>query len=102
MIRSRSLSRASSQKSQDGDGVGDEEDDKDYKKLYENLNMKFELLKRDAATREAAINRERRQQERKLSEFEEDMNRIEQIRTANHKLKEENTALIRVINKLAK
>nr|AAL28392.1 GM02173p [Drosophila melanogaster] len=46
--------------------------------------------------------RERRAMERKLSELEEELKQLDAYKSDNHRLKEENAALIRVISKLSK
>ncbi|KAI1299614.1 Protein phosphatase 1 regulatory subunit 12B [Halotydeus destructor] len=77
-------------------------DDKDYKKLYEDLLSEYEKLKKDFTTREQDWNRTKRQQLRKISEYEEEVKSIEQLEADNQRLKDENGALIRVISKLSK
>ncbi|XP_074029943.1 myosin binding subunit isoform X2 [Leptinotarsa decemlineata] len=97
----------------------------DYKKLYEqqlveNERLKDKLRKSDEELRETKqtlekINlvtsknslselekRERRAMERKLSEMEEELKNLDNLRTENQRLKDENGALIRVISKLSK
>ena len=98
----------------------------DYKKLYEDEKSNTErlkkeleqvkkelieskaeldrLIKRNEANRLADTNdkREKRALERKLSELEEELKKMELIKEDNRRLKEENGALIRVISKLSK
>ncbi|XP_049829360.1 protein phosphatase 1 regulatory subunit 12C isoform X11 [Schistocerca gregaria] len=97
----------------------------DYKKLYEALLLENERIKEKLQKTEEALNearvqissssipppknslsemekRERRAMERKLSEMEEELKLLEQFRSENQKLKDENGALIRVISKLSK
>nr|XP_034333854.1 protein phosphatase 1 regulatory subunit 12A isoform X14 [Crassostrea gigas] len=98
----------------------------DYKKLYEDeksnserlkrelLDTKKELLeakgeldrllKRSEHSRLSDTNekREKRALERKLSEYEEELKKMEALKEDNKRLKEENGALIRVISKLSK
>jgi len=100
--------------------------DKDYKKLYEEERHQKEQLKRDLeqckkelreakaeldrqvrrqeANRLSDTNdkREKRALERKLSEFEEEIKKMDQLKEDNRRLREENGALIRVISKLSK
>jgi protein phosphatase 1 regulatory subunit 12A len=104
---------------------GSENGEVDYKKLYEecllenerlreklkkteeNLNeRKSQLDKLSVATAKNSLTemekRERRAMERKLSEMEEELKLLEQFRSENQRLKDENGALIRVISKLSK
>ncbi|XP_053397557.1 protein phosphatase 1 regulatory subunit 12A-like isoform X13 [Mercenaria mercenaria] len=100
--------------------------DKDYKKLYEDEKHEKERLKRELEQckkelREAKLEldrqmkkneanrvsdtndkRERRALERKLSELEEEIKKMDQLKEDNRRLREENGALIRVISKLSK
>ncbi|XP_029428221.1 protein phosphatase 1 regulatory subunit 12B-like isoform X1 [Rhinatrema bivittatum] len=103
--------------------------DKDYKKLYENAVSENEKLKaklRDAKLELADIKsklekaaqkqdksldrssvletekREKRALERKLSEMEEELKILTDLKSDNQRLKDENGALIRVISKLSK
>ena len=46
--------------------------------------------------------RERRTYERRISELESELEKVENLRSDNNRLKEENAALIRVISKLSK
>lgn len=46
--------------------------------------------------------KEKRSYERKISDLEEDIKKIDSIKADNARLKEENAALIRVISKLSK
>ncbi|KAK8735541.1 hypothetical protein OTU49_005432 [Cherax quadricarinatus] len=117
-INSRPSSRSSS--------VGPENGDIDYKKLYEEqLEENFRVHERLRGTenelRQAretidlnnkkcntrlamaeADKREKRALERKLSEMEEELKLLEQLKQENQRLKDENGALIRVISKLSK
>ncbi|XP_069686584.1 protein phosphatase 1 regulatory subunit 12A-like isoform X3 [Periplaneta americana] len=68
-----------------------EEDLNDRKSLSTSKNSLSELEKR-----------ERRAMERKLSEMEEELKLLEQFKSENQRLKDENGALIRVISKLSK
>nr|CAH7741538.1 unnamed protein product [Callosobruchus chinensis] len=97
----------------------------DYKKLYEqqlaeNERLKDKLRKSEEELRDTKqtlekINvvtsknslselekRERRAMERKLSEMEEELKNLDNLRSENQRLKDENGALIRVISKLSK
>ncbi|XP_052809885.1 protein phosphatase 1 regulatory subunit 12A-like isoform X9 [Mya arenaria] len=100
--------------------------EKDYKKLYEDEKTEKERLKRELEQckkelREAKVElekqmnkheanrvsdtndkRERRALERKLSELEEEIKKMDQLKEDNRRLREENGALIRVISKLSK
>ncbi|KAL4232952.1 hypothetical protein ACF0H5_007640 [Mactra antiquata] len=100
--------------------------EKDYKKLYEDEKHEKEKLKRELEQckkelREAKLEidkqmrkneanrvsdtndkRERRALERKLSEMEEEIKKMDQLKEDNRRLREENGALIRVISKLSK
>ncbi|XP_070797699.1 protein phosphatase 1 regulatory subunit 12B isoform X10 [Pituophis catenifer annectens] len=107
------------------------EDDssKDYKKLYESAlseNQKLKSKLQDSQTELADIKskmdkltqkqektsdrssmlemekREKRVLERKLSEMEEEMKVLTELKSDNQRLKDENGALIRVISKLSK
>jgi len=61
-----------------------------------------EKIKRDMALKEQEWNRTKRQQLRKISEYEEEVKLLEQLESDNQRLKDENGALIRVISKLSK
>ncbi|XP_071878053.1 myosin binding subunit isoform X2 [Bombus fervidus] len=97
----------------------------DYKKLYEesqaeNERLKEKLRRSDEQLKEArnlldkaqsaqnktvlseTEKRERRAMERKLSEMEEELKVMDQLKCENQRLKDENGALIRVISKLSK
>nr|XP_012146155.1 PREDICTED: protein phosphatase 1 regulatory subunit 12A isoform X10 [Megachile rotundata] len=97
----------------------------DYKKLYEesqaeNERLKEKLRRSDEQLKEVrnlldkaqstqnktvlseAEKRERRAMERKLSEMEEELKVMDQLKCENQRLKDENGALIRVISKLSK
>ncbi|CAH1799232.1 unnamed protein product [Owenia fusiformis] len=99
--------------------------EKDFKKLYEEEKSEHEKSKEELkatqrelretkleldrirrgermATESVSDRRERRQLERKLSEMEEEVKLMEQLKQDNQRLKEENGALIRVISKLSK
>ncbi|XP_032309589.1 protein phosphatase 1 regulatory subunit 12B isoform X27 [Drosophila ananassae] len=107
-----------SDKAENGDGI-------DYKALWEAAKLENDKLKQmlkqkddevvqTRATLERFANatsknslseiekRERRAMERKLSELEEELKQLDTYKTDNHRLKEENAALIRVISKLSK
>lgn len=77
-------------------------DSKDFKKLYEESLVQIEALKKELAQKEQEWAREKRQQQRKISELEEEVKAIETLKTDNQRLKDENGALIRVISKLSK
>ncbi|KAK3098884.1 hypothetical protein FSP39_023968 [Pinctada imbricata] len=101
-------------------------DSLDYKRMYEdekssNDRLKRELehtkkelveakaeldrlVRRNEAARVSDTNekREKRALERKLSEYEEELKKLEALKEENKKLKDENGALIRVISKLSK
>ncbi|XP_071521440.1 protein phosphatase 1 regulatory subunit 12B isoform X16 [Panulirus ornatus] len=117
-INSRPSSRSSS--------VGPENGDLDYKRLYEeqleeNIRIHERLRGTETELRQAreavdinnkkcntrlamaeADKREKRALERKLSEMEEELKLLEQLKQENQRLKDENGALIRVISKLSK
>ncbi|CAH1251031.1 PPP1R12A [Branchiostoma lanceolatum] len=103
--------------------------EKDYKKLYEDavgenekLKEKVQELKTELAESKAQIDRdkqrrerfpdrsvlletekrEKRALERRISEMEEEMKQLADLRADNQRLKDENGALIRVISKLSK
>ncbi|EDX10634.1 GD14592 [Drosophila simulans] len=115
---SESKSSSSNDKTENGDGI-------DYKALWEaekleNDKLRQMLKQKDdeavqtRATLERFANattknslselekRERRAMERKLSELEEELKQLDAYKSDNHRLKEENAALIRVISKLSK
>lgn len=111
--RSRSASRTSSSNKSESDithsasnklssSNGSSDDGKDYKKLYEESLLEVERLKKEFAAKEQEFNREKRQQQRKISEYEEELKMLEILRSDNQRLKDENGALIRVISKLSK
>uniref|UniRef100_S4RZ36 Protein phosphatase 1 regulatory subunit n=1 Tax=Petromyzon marinus TaxID=7757 RepID=S4RZ36_PETMA len=106
-------------------------DTKDYRKLYEQMRKENEEMRkklRDAqlqlaetkvqlerVTQDAvfverppridvlcSLNQEKRALERKVSEMEEEMKGLGDLRADNQRLKDENAALIRVISKLSK
>jgi len=62
----------------------------------------IETLKKELVQKEQDWNREKRQQQRKMSELEEEVKAIEVLKSDNQRLKYENGALIRVISKLSK
>uniref|UniRef100_A0A8D2PGS5 cGMP-dependent protein kinase interacting domain-containing protein n=1 Tax=Zosterops lateralis melanops TaxID=1220523 RepID=A0A8D2PGS5_ZOSLA len=107
----------------------DDESNRDYKKLYEsalseNQKLKSKLqeaqleladikakLEKAAQKQEKTSDRssmlemekrEKRALERKLSEMEEEMKILTELKSDNQRLKDENGALIRVISKLSK
>ncbi|XP_062365625.1 protein phosphatase 1 regulatory subunit 12B isoform X2 [Cinclus cinclus] len=107
----------------------DEESNRDYKKLYESAlseNQKLKSKLQEAQLELADIKaklekasqkqektsdrssmlemekREKRALERKLSEMEEEMKILTELKSDNQRLKDENGALIRVISKLSK
>ncbi|XP_034134048.1 protein phosphatase 1 regulatory subunit 12A isoform X16 [Drosophila guanche] len=113
-----SESKSSGDKAENGDGI-------DYKALWEAAKLENDKLKQvlkqkddevvqTRATLERFANattknslseiekRERRAMERKLSELEEELKQLDVYKSDNHRLKEENAALIRVISKLSK
>lgn len=114
LYRSRSASRTSSLNKSESDlsansasskpsaNGSNENDEKDYKKLYEESLQEIERLKKEFSLKEAEFNREKRQQQRKISEYEEELKMLEILRSDNQRLKDENGALIRVISKLSK
>jgi protein phosphatase 1 regulatory subunit 12A len=93
---------ASSAVERDCGDVQSAADEKDYKKLYEQLLVEFDGYKQETARKEQESSREKRQMQRKLGELEEELKQIETLKTDNQRLKEENGALIRVISKLSK
>ncbi|XP_054659541.1 protein phosphatase 1 regulatory subunit 12B isoform X9 [Grus americana] len=108
----------------------EEESNRDYKKLYESAlseNQKLKSKLQEAQLELADIKsklekaaqqkqektsdrssmlemekREKRALERKLSEMEEEMKILTELKSDNQRLKDENGALIRVISKLSK
>lgn len=98
----RFTSKPSINADNDNDGFADDAHVKTYKELYEDLLIVFDKLKKERNHKEMEWNKENRSVERRMSEFEEDLKRLERIRSSNMRLKEENTALVRVISKLAK
>lgn len=81
----------------------------DYKKLCKQLIKENETLRKkikdleDAEKKkEQEFNRERRSMQRTLSEHEEELKSLNEIKADNARLKDENAALIRVISKLSK
>ncbi|XP_037017042.1 protein phosphatase 1 regulatory subunit 12B isoform X14 [Artibeus jamaicensis] len=109
---------------------GEEGSGRDYKKLYENALTENQKLKTklqeaqleladvkarlektaqqkqektpDRSSMLEAEKRERRALERKMSEMEEEMKVLTELKSDNQRLKDENGALIRVISKLSK
>ncbi|XP_035222250.1 protein phosphatase 1 regulatory subunit 12A-like isoform X3 [Stegodyphus dumicola] len=103
-----------------------EEENKDYKKLYEEVKKENERLKEQLRKTEEELEgtkkqlqklsqsnsaknslsdaekKERRSLERKLSEMEEEIKNISKLKAENEKLKAENRALSRVVCKLSK
>lgn len=108
----------------------DEDSSRDYKKLYEGAlteNQKLKTKLQEAQLELADVKsrlekvaqqkqektpdrssllevekRERRALERKMSEMEEEMKVLTELKSDNQRLKDENGALIRVISKLSK
>ncbi|CAF1625633.1 unnamed protein product [Rotaria sp. Silwood1] len=88
----------------------------DAKRKADELAQKVDRLERDIAERDQMIEklktsqyiessldkREKRAYERKISELEEELKKMDSIKADNTRLKEENAALIRVISKLSK
>ncbi|CAF1620451.1 unnamed protein product [Adineta ricciae] len=88
----------------------------DAKRKIDELTQKIDRLERDIAERDQMIEklktsqyiessldkREKRAYERKISELEEELKKMDSIKADNTRLKEENAALIRVISKLSK
>ncbi|CAF3015010.1 unnamed protein product [Rotaria sp. Silwood2] len=88
----------------------------DAKRKADELTQKVDRLERDIAERDQMIEklktsqyiessldkREKRAYERKISELEEELKKMDSIKADNTRLKEENAALIRVISKLSK
>ncbi|UJR24559.1 hypothetical protein I4U23_005934 [Adineta vaga] len=104
-------------------GMKDSNDSITMMKLYEEakkrideLNQNIERYERDILERDQLIEklktsqyiessldkREKRSYERKISELEEDLKKMDSVKSDNTRLKEENAALIRVISKLSK
>ncbi|XP_047610817.1 protein phosphatase 1 regulatory subunit 12B isoform X11 [Phacochoerus africanus] len=110
-------------------GRAEEDSGRDYKKLYEsalaeNQKLKTKLQeaqleltdvkaklekmaqKQDKTSDRSSVldveKRERRALERKMSEMEEEMKVLTELKSDNQRLKDENGALIRVISKLSK
>jgi hypothetical protein len=88
----------------------------DAKRKVDELTQKVDRLERDITERDQIIEklktsqyiessldkREKRAYERKISELEEELKKMDSIKADNTRLKEENAALIRVISKLSK
>lgn len=84
-------------------------DEIDYKKLCKQLLRENETLRRRIKEleeaekkREAEFSREKRSLQRTISEQEEEIKTMNEIKADNLRLKDENAALIRVISKLSK
>ncbi|TUC19547.1 Protein phosphatase 1 regulatory subunit 12A [Bagarius yarrelli] len=90
----------------------DRDDHTDYKKLYEQIQAENEKLKsqlhdthlelEDLKRQLEKATQERRALERKISEMEEELKTLPDLKADNQRLKDENGALIRVISKLSK
>uniref|UniRef100_A0A674BF52 Protein phosphatase 1 regulatory subunit n=2 Tax=Salmo trutta TaxID=8032 RepID=A0A674BF52_SALTR len=96
----------------------DRDDSTDYKKLYEQILAENEKLKSQLRDTDLQLNdlklqlekatqvrhwgQERRALERKISEMEEELKTLPDLKADNQRLKDENGALIRVISKLSK
>uniref|UniRef100_A0A6Q2YZ02 Protein phosphatase 1 regulatory subunit n=1 Tax=Esox lucius TaxID=8010 RepID=A0A6Q2YZ02_ESOLU len=90
----------------------DRDDSTDYKKLYEQILAENEKLKAqlhdtdleltDLKLQLEKATQERRALERKISEMEEELKTLPDLKADNQRLKDENGALIRVISKLSK
>lgn len=74
----------------------------DYKKMYEDLLAEFEAYKIEVNKKEQDYLREKRKMERRISELEEELVQMENVKEDNVRLKNENGALVRVISKLSK
>ncbi|CAF1977803.1 unnamed protein product [Rotaria magnacalcarata] len=88
----------------------------DTKRKIDELKQKIDRLERDINERDQIVEklktsqytessldkREKRSYERKISELEEELKKMDSIKADNARLKEENAALIRVISKLSK
>ncbi|XP_071043701.1 protein phosphatase 1 regulatory subunit 12A isoform X3 [Parasteatoda tepidariorum] len=89
-----------------------DEENKEYKKLYEEVKKENDCLKENLKKTEEELEKtkkqlqkmsqERRSLERKISEMEEEVKQIEKLKADNERLSNENKALIRVISKLSK
>lgn len=84
-------------------------DEIDYKKLCKQLLRENETLRRrikeleeGEKKRELDFSREKRSLQRTISEQEEEIKTMNEIKADNMRLKDENAALIRVISKLSK
>jgi hypothetical protein len=71
-------------------------------KENEFILKKIKEMEIKAKEREIEFQREKRQQLRRISELEEELKAKEDLLKENFKLKDENSALIRVISKLSK
>ncbi|EMP41003.1 Protein phosphatase 1 regulatory subunit 12B [Chelonia mydas] len=90
----------------------EEDTNRDYKKLYEGAlseNQKLKSKLQEAQLELADIKSKlekaaqgKRALERRLSEMEEEMKVLTELKSDNQRLKDENGALIRVISKLSK
>lgn len=80
----------------------------DYKALYKEVSKENEFLIKKVKELEEKRNqiqefsREKRQLLRRIGELEEELKTKEELMKENQRLKEENSALIRVISKLSK
>ncbi|XP_038238090.2 protein phosphatase 1 regulatory subunit 12C isoform X2 [Dermochelys coriacea] len=109
--------------------VGSARDEREYKKLYEDLQVENEKLKEQLQESQLKLTQiklelervtqrqerfaerparlelerfERRALERKAAELEEELKALSDLKADNQRLKDENAALIRVISKLSK
>ncbi len=82
--------------------VADPETEKDYKKMFEELSELYEDLKVDSKVRESEWKKEERTNHSKIATIDDNVKKLEKLRDEHSKLKAENTALVRVIHKLAK
>nr|XP_060633382.1 protein phosphatase 1 regulatory subunit 12A isoform X1 [Anolis sagrei ordinatus] len=90
----------------------EKEDTADFKKLYEQIVAENEKLKAqlhdtnmeltDLKLQLEKATQERRALERRISEMEEELKMLPDLKADNQRLKDENGALIRVISKLSK
>lgn len=70
--------------------------------MYEETVVQLENLRKEMSQKEQEWSRDKRQQQRKISELEEDVKMMDMLKSDNQRLKDENGALIRVISKLSK
>lgn len=68
----------------------------------EKLKSRIKEMEENERKKEMEYNKEKRYSSRKISELEEEIKLIENIRQENVRLRDENGALIRVISKLSK